>query len=88
MRTAPPLRDELPFVKRFPYRDEKEFRLVYVDMQEKIGFKDFPIGLDCIERINLSPWIPRSLADSVRSTIPFDLQGFYDGCRAIDIGRR
>lgn len=82
MRTAPPLRDELPFVKRFPYRDEKEFRLVYVDMQEKIGFKDFPIGLDCIERINLSPWIPRSLADSVRSTIRS-----IPGCSHMNVSR-
>lgn len=82
MRAARLQRDELPFVKRFPYRDEKEFRLVYVDMQEKIGFKDFPIGLDCIERINLSPWIPRSLADSVKSTIRS-----IPGCARISVNR-
>lgn len=82
MRATALERDELPFVKRFPYRDEKEFRIVYIDMQEKIGFKDFPIGLDCIERINLSPWIPRSLADSVKSTIRS-----IPGCSKVSVNR-
>jgi hypothetical protein len=60
---------ELPFLKRHPYRDEKEFRIIYTDQKEEIETKGFDIDLACIERVTLSPWMPKSLKDAVKSTI-------------------
>jgi hypothetical protein len=60
---------ELPFLKRRPYKDEKEFRIVYDDKKEVVEAKGFDIDLACIERVTLSPWMPKSLADAVKSTI-------------------
>ncbi len=66
---APPTIEELPFSKRFPYQDEKEFRIVYVDNEDMLSFKEFDIDLAAITRINLSPWMPEPLSDSVKATI-------------------
>ena len=60
---------DLPFLKREPYGDERELRLVCVDRDEEIESKEFEIDLACIQRITLNPWLPESLVESVRSTI-------------------
>jgi hypothetical protein len=60
---------ELPFLKRRPYKDEREFRIVYDDKKDVVEAKGFDIDLACIERVTLSPWMPKSLADAVKSTI-------------------
>jgi hypothetical protein len=65
----PPTVEELPFIKRFPYQDEKEFRIIYVDTEQVLSFKDFEIDLGAITRINLSPWMPKALSNSVKATI-------------------
>lgn len=82
LRSEPPTVQELPFVKRFPYQDEKEFRVIYTDMKHELGFKDFDFDLACIKRINLSPWTPKVLADSVKATIKS-----IAGCDAIVLNR-
>lgn len=74
--------EELPFLKRYPYRDEKEFRLLYVDNDEELSVKDFPIELQCIDRVTLSPWMPQVLKDSVSKTLHS-----IEGCRSLDIFR-
>lgn len=62
---------QMPYVKRLPYKDEKEFRIIYknIDDDESLYFKHFNIQLDCIERIILSPWIPEPLFKSLKMTI-------------------
>jgi hypothetical protein len=60
---------DLPFLKREPNSDEREFRIVYVDRDEEYEAKDFPIKLSCIRKITMSPWMPKSLLEAVRSTI-------------------
>jgi hypothetical protein len=70
----------LPFLKRLPYKDEKEFRLVYLDRSDEIETKSFEIDLSCIHRITLNPWMPKSLADAVKVTI----HGIK-GCKSIEI---
>lgn len=60
---------ELPFSKRYQFRDEKEFRLIYACEHEQFTVKSFAIELDCIERIALSPWLAPALADSIKQTI-------------------
>lgn len=70
----------MPFLKRHPYKDEKEFRLIYSDWREEIEAKGFDIGLTCINRIVLNPWIPKPLADAVKLTIRS-----IEGCESIEV---
>lgn len=67
--TFHPAITELPFLKRHPYRDEKEFRIVYDDRDEGVETKGFDIDLACIERVTLSPWMPKGFKDAVKTTI-------------------
>ncbi len=55
----------LPFVKRWPYRDEKEYRIIY-SCKEEIESYPVEIGLGTIERITLSPWIPKPLGEAIK----------------------
>jgi len=59
---------KLPFLKRYPFAHEEEFRLVY-QSTKKINSIDIPIPLDCIDRITLSPWLNRTLSDDVKKLI-------------------
>jgi hypothetical protein len=79
---TPPTVADLPFIKRFPYQDEKEFRIVYVDNEHVLSFKEFDIDLAAITRINLSPWMPKPLSDSVKTTIRS-----IPGCEVIRLNR-
>src|SRR5262249_21139889 len=74
--------EDLPFIKRFPYRDEKEFRVIFVSKDEALEYKDYPIGLASIRRITLSPWMSRTLAASVKTTLRS-----IPGCAMIKISR-
>ena len=60
---------DLPFVKRRPYKDEHEFRILFVDEDEIKEFARLEISLDWIKRITLSPWMPEPLAETVKSTL-------------------
>ena len=66
---SPPVPDELPFLKRYPYKDEKEFRIVYCDAAPKIPCLSIKIDLECINRIIVNPWLPVPLFDSLKKTI-------------------
>jgi len=61
--------EDLPFLKRFPYEDEREFRLLYVNMDEESDFHNVRISLWSILRITLSPWMARPLVDTVKATL-------------------
>ncbi len=74
--------DQLPFVKRFPYSDEKEFRIIFVDKDDGKNIQRMEISLNAIRRITLSPWMPRPLADAVKST----LKGIK-GCQHLKVYR-
>ncbi|UTW59052.1 DUF2971 domain-containing protein [Kordiimonas sp. SCSIO 12603] len=69
-------RDDLPFLKRFPYRDEGEFRLIYGCSNGDKPVYDVPFELSTIKRIHISPWMPESLSDCIKdvlaSLIPSD----------------
>ena len=53
---------DLPFLKRFAFAHEHEFRLIFESESDKVPSLDIPIPLSCIDRITLSPWIHESLA--------------------------
>ena len=74
--------DQLPFLKRYPYEDESEFRVIYESKATKKNSLDIAIPLSCIDRIILSPWIPRALTTHVKDTIR-DI----DGCKSVEVVR-
>jgi hypothetical protein len=72
--------DALPFLKRSPYKDEGEFRIVYVDTNRAMETKDYKIAVGWIRRITLSPWITKALADSVKDALKT-----IEGCSGVKI---
>ena len=74
--------ERLPFLKRAPYEDEGEFRVVYMDKANALEFKDYPVELSWIRRITLSPWINKALFKSVKATLLS-----IGGCSRIQISR-
>ena len=69
LRENPPSIDELPFIKRKPYRDEGEFRIIYEDKKKEVSIKHFKIELSVIKKITLNPWIPKSIAKCTKDII-------------------
>ena len=76
-----PMQD-LPFVKRYGFIDEKEYRIVYECQNQSQLTRDIRIPLSCIERITMNPWIAKSLSDVLKETIRS-----FDGCNNIKLGR-
>lgn len=77
-----PLVDELPFIKRIPYSDEREFRIIYQSKTKDVDTIEISLTKKSIKRITLSPWLPKSVASSVISTIKA-----IDGCEDLKIYR-
>jgi hypothetical protein len=73
---------DLPFLKRYPYQDEREFRIVYESKTTKRDTLDISIPLSCIDRITLSPWIHTSLADDLKKSLR-DIPG----CGRLELAR-
>ena len=59
----------LPFLKRYPYGGEEEYRVIYVDTEKRLRFKNYDIDLSWIKLIRLSPWMPKPLVKSVTETL-------------------
>ena len=75
-----PRLEQLPFLKRQPYSDECEFRLVYEDKRSEMETKGFPLPLRTITRVTLNPWLSAPLADAVKRTIKST-----PGCTALKV---
>ena len=75
------LTDALPFTKRIAFKDENEFRLFYA-CNEGEATLNFPIPLNTIKRITLSPWLPKTVANQVKATLKA-----IDGCKSLSIYR-
>ncbi|TKB23853.1 DUF2971 domain-containing protein [Desulfopila sp. IMCC35006] len=69
IKDSPPTISEMPFIKRLPYQDEKEFRIIYEHKITIKNHKQISIKLDSIEKITLSPWTPEQLIQPVRQAI-------------------
>jgi hypothetical protein len=72
----------LPFTKRWPYGDEKEYRAVYVNTDEEMSAFPIPIALAAIKRITLSPWLAPALIEPVKKTLKS-----LPGCNGLRIYR-
>lgn len=61
--------DQLPFVKRYGFKDEYEFRMVYESRARKVGSFDVAIPLSCIHNIKFNPWLHPDLFPYVKKAI-------------------
>ena len=73
--------EDLPFLKRYAFRDEKEFRLLY-ETKRPLQSKDFNLPIECIDRITINPWLNERLADALWETIRS-----LKGCEKLYIGQ-
>jgi len=73
---------QLPFIKRFAFRDEKEYRAIYEDRIQEYKTKEFQIDVNSIESIVFNPWIPESVFGSLKDVIRK-----INGCEKIWITR-
>jgi hypothetical protein len=71
-----------PFLKRKPFKDEREFRIVYENKTKKELTKDIPIKISCILKVTLSPWLPYPVAETVKGVIKQ-----LPGCQKITVIR-
>lgn len=74
--------DELPFLKRYGFKPEHEFRVIYESVNQEIPALDVPFQLDCIRSISLSPWMNSNLSKSTISAIRA-----IDGCAKLRVSR-
>ena len=74
--------EKWPFLKRKPFEDEAEFRIIYETKTDHLRSKNVDIDLSAIRRVTLSPWVPESVAESVMSIIKN-----IDGCRRLTVNR-
>jgi len=82
LRRTPPAVSRLPFLKRYPYEQENEFRIIYQSRKKKVSSVDVEISLTCIDRITLSPWLHPALTPHVKKML-----WKIKGCNELDIVR-
>jgi hypothetical protein len=68
-RKDKPKISDLPFLKRKPYEDEEEFRIIYSDKSQIMQTYDISITPKFINKITLSPFLPKTLFKSVETAI-------------------
>lgn len=69
LEKQPPPPSRWPYVKRIPYVDEAEFRLVYEDRRSVTKTHSVDFDIESLKRITLSPWMPLPVAESVMEII-------------------
>ena len=82
MRDKKPKIRELPFLKRYAFEQEDEFRIIYESKTAIKPMLDITIPLSCIERITLSPWLPQPLSRHIKQTLKS-----IKGCSELEIAR-
>jgi hypothetical protein len=69
IRKSTPEADLLPFMKRHPYRHEKEFRIIYEAASDVLSKVELKLNLNLIRRIVINPWLPKSVIKSIEANI-------------------
>ena len=77
-----PTIDELPFIKRYAFEDEDEFRIIFESTDLILPIKNISIPLSSIEKVTLSPWAPPILAKHIKEILKS-----IPGCENLDIVR-
>lgn len=65
----------LPFVKRYGYKPEGEFRVIYESKSNQFSSLGVSITPECIRKIVLSPWLHKALSTSAIQAIQ-GIEGF------------
>jgi hypothetical protein len=73
---------DLPFLKRYAFKHEYEFRMLYESEKEKLSTLDIAIPLSCIDKITLGPWIHPDLFTHVKKMLHL-----IDDCNNLKIRR-
>lgn len=60
---------DLPFLKRYAFIDEAEFRLIYESDNPADQIHYVPLQRDWIESVTLSPWLPVTLTDTLKMAL-------------------
>lgn len=74
--------ERLPFIKRWAFRHELEYRLVYESSVEAKLTHAIDLPLSAIEGIMLSPWMPPPLLEATRAALRA-----IDGCQHLKVNR-
>ncbi len=82
LREKRPTTAQLPFIKRFPFHPEQEYRALWESNDTACDSLDIPIDLSAITRITLSPWLHPSLRKNVVSALKR-----IKGCKSIPMWR-
>ncbi len=61
LRKSKPKVAQLPFIKRYPFRAEEEFRALWESKTDQYNFLEVSVNLSSIARITLSPWLHPNL---------------------------
>ena len=60
---------EIPFLKRYPYRGEEEFRIIYESNGDEGKYKNLCFACGSIREIRLSPWLHEKLVEPLKEVI-------------------
>ena len=74
--------DELPFIKRYGYKPEDEFRALYTSAAKELPALNILLRLSSIRSVSLSPWMNDALSRSVVNAIRA-----VDGCSKLRVSR-
>jgi len=74
--------NDLPFLKRYAFKDENEFRLFRESSKPNNDVFRFKMPVSAIQRIILSPWLPPAVSDHIKETLKS-----IPGCTSIPIYR-
>lgn len=80
LRASPPKPRDLPFLKRSAFSHEAEFRLFVGSQVEGKDVYPVPVPLSAVDRIILSPWLPRAVAKNVKAAI-----NSIEGCANVKV---
>ncbi|MCW5548780.1 MAG: hypothetical protein KIT44_07435 [Opitutaceae bacterium] len=79
--TRPPV-DKWPFLKRLPFEDEKEFRVIFEESSSDDADAVIDVEKAAIRKVTLSPWLPKNVEKSVKEVIRS-----MEGCEELDVSR-
>jgi hypothetical protein len=74
--------EHLPFIKRYAFRDEKEYRFLYASSKEEWQTFDINIDKGSISKIVMNPWMSYNVIRSVEKSIHQ-----IDGCSDIIVAQ-
>lgn len=61
--------DRLPFVKRSGFAAEEEYRIILESDEPQTAAQSIELPINLIGGVYLNPWLPKSIADSVITTV-------------------